>query len=101
MSCSCQKPGGGAPDRYVSFSDIDCDGNARLLMEMLYRHLEDPAKTNAFWEYFKKKAAGETGPQPDDLFMVHCHLNQLREFFETHEDREAQALLEKIEEECC
>ena len=80
--CACSKaaknqtsnkqPEPTTPDRYVSFKEIDCDGNARLLMGMIRRHIDDPARTNAFWEYFKKKAEGGSGPKPDDLFlMVH------------------------------
>lgn len=104
MPCSCRKPATqpeNQPDRYVSFKDIDCDGNAKQLMRYIHRHIDEPDKTNAFWEYFKKKAAGETGPQPDDLFMIHCHLNQIRELFETYNDTEALTLLDWVEVECC
>ncbi|TBV07183.1 N(2)-fixation sustaining protein CowN [Stutzerimonas kirkiae] len=89
------------PDRYVSFKDIDCDGNARLVMAFVRRHIDDPQRSNAFWEYFKKKASGGSGPRPDDLFLVHSNLNQIRELFEQYEDEEALALLDIVEEECC
>lgn len=89
------------PDRYVSFKEIDCDGNARLLMSMIRRHIDDPDRTNVFWEYFKKKAEGGSGPKPDDLFLIHSNLNQIRELFETWEDEEALVLLDQIEMECC
>ena len=108
--CACQKntskptlsphsdPGA---DRYVSFSDIDCDGNARIMMARIRKHIDDPARSNAFWEYFKKKAAGGSGPKPDDLFLIHSNLNQIRELFETWEDDEALQLLDRLEIECC
>ncbi len=108
--CACQKnannptpsphsePGA---DRYVSFSDIDCDGNARIMMALIRKHIDDPARSNAFWEYFKKKAAGGSGPKPDDLFLIHSNLNQIRELFETWEDNEALQLLDRLEIECC
>ena len=47
------------------------------------------------------KRKPRNGPPPDDLFMVHCHLNQIREFFEERADAEALALLSQLEEECC
>jgi len=94
--CLCNKP-----DRYVSFNGIDCDQNAALLMQTLLRHLADPAKCNAFWTYFLNKRRPASGPAPDDLFLIHSHLNQLRDFFEEHDDEAAQQLLEKIELECC
>ncbi len=109
--CACSKaaknPGspatasGGNADRYVSFKEIDCDGNARLLMEMIRRHIDDPARTNAFWEYFKKKAEGGSGPKPDELFLIHSNLNQIRELFESWDDEQALQLLDQIEMECC
>ena len=105
MPCSCKKTPDasteGQADRYISFKDIDCDGNARLLIGYIHRHIDDPTKTNKFWDYFVRKAAGETGPKPDDLFMIHCHLNQIRELFETYDDQEALALLDLVEVECC
>ncbi|MFC3912658.1 N(2)-fixation sustaining protein CowN [Pseudaeromonas sharmana] len=95
--CKCQQQ----PDRYVSFEGIDCNGNARLLMAMIYRHIEQPERNNAFWDYFRQKATGGSGPKPDDLFMIHCHLNQIRDLFEQWEDLEALTLLDRIEVECC
>lgn len=96
--CPCKHS---QPDRYVSFDGIDCDGNAAHLMQLLLGHLADPAKCNAFWTYFLKKRRPASGPAPDDLFLIHCHLNQLREFFELHEDEQAMGLLERLELECC
>ena len=48
-----------------------------------------------------KKRGGGSGPKPDDLFLIHCNINQVRELFETWEDEEALHLLEQLEEECC
>jgi len=106
MSCPCKNnPESGSgedkPDRYVSFIGLDCDAKATQLMGYIRHYIDNPEHTNAFWEYFKQKAAGEKGPQPDDLFLVHCHLNQIRELFETHEDAEALAFLDQVEQECC
>ena len=105
MKCSCTNAPDNAaeavPDRYISFIGLDCDAKAAQLMALIRRHIDDPAGSNVFWEYFKKKAAGGSGPRPDDLFLVHCHLNQIRELFEEREDAEGLALLDRIEQECC
>lgn len=107
MTCSCKDllpPGGDdapAPDRYVSFIGLDCDAKAERMMQHLRRHIDNPAHSNAFWAYFKKKAAGGSGARPDNLFLIHCHLNQIRELFEERQDDEALELLERIEAECC
>lgn len=89
------------PDRYVSFCGIDCDGNARLLMQYVRRHIDDPAKNNAFWDKFRDKLEGRSSERCDELFLVHSYINMIRELFETYGDDEALVLLEKIEEECC
>ena len=47
------------------------------------------------------KRKPRSGPPPDDLFLVHCHINQIRELFEERADAEALALLSLLEEECC
>ncbi|WP_024872698.1 N(2)-fixation sustaining protein CowN [Tolumonas lignilytica] len=104
MPCSCKqkkKTPSTTPDRYVTFDDIDCDGNARQLMTLIRKHIDDPNKTNKFWEYFKQKAEGGSGPKPDDLFLIHSNLNQIRELFELYEDDIALALLDVVEIECC
>ena len=88
-------------DRYVSFDGIDCDGNAQRIMACIERLLDLPGRSNAFWEYFMKKRAGGSGPKPDDLFLIHSNINQVRELFETWEDEEAMSLLVRLEEECC
>ena len=30
---------------------------------------------NAFWNYFLAKRQPKNGPKPDDLFLIHCHIN--------------------------
>lgn len=105
MPCSCKQkkspPAVATTDRYVTFDGIDCDGNARQLMAYIRKHIDLPEKTNKFWEYFKQKALGGNGPKPDDLFLIHSNLNQIRELFELYEDDEALALLDIVEVECC
>jgi N(2)-fixation sustaining protein CowN len=88
-------------DRYVSFEGIDCDGNARQVMACIEQMLELPGRSNAFWDYFMKKREGGSGPKPDDLFLIHSNINQVRELFETWGDDAAMQRLVKLEEECC
>ncbi|MFZ2162953.1 MAG: N(2)-fixation sustaining protein CowN [Sideroxyarcus sp.] len=88
-------------DRYVSFDGIDCNGNASRVMAMIERNLAESEKNNPFWDYFTAKRKPRSGPPPDDLFLVHCHINQIRELFEERADAEALALLALLEEECC
>jgi hypothetical protein len=89
------------PDRYVSFDGIDCDGNARAVMACIERLLQQPGRSNAFWDYFMQKRSPSSGPKPDDLFLIHSNINQVRDLFEAWDDAAAMALLEKLEEECC
>jgi hypothetical protein len=90
-----------ASDRYVSFDGIDCNGNARRVMALIERILAESENNSPFWEYFTAKRKSRSGPPPDDLFLVHCHINQIRELFEERADAEALALLSRLEEECC
>lgn len=95
------------PDRYISFKGIDGDGNARRLVAMLRRHIDDPAKSNLFWEKFKEKLAmagsaeSNGGRVLDELFLIHSYINNIRELFEEHDDQEALALLHQVEAESC
>ncbi|BCS55061.1 N(2)-fixation sustaining protein CowN [Geobacter sp. SVR] len=94
-------------DRYVTFKGIDGDGNARRIVAMLRRYIDDPDLTNAFWERYKEKLALAANPDLnsgrhlDELFLVHSYINNIRELFEEHDDHEALALLEQVETESC
>ena len=46
------------PDRYLSFKGIYEEENTQELIRMLRVHIDDPDKTNAFWEKFKTDAGG-------------------------------------------
>jgi len=95
------------PDRYVSFVDIEGDKNARELMAMLRRHIDDPLKSNRYWELFKEKLdrvgkpVEEGGRCMDELYLVHAYINNIRELFEQYEDQPALTLLDRIEAESC
>lgn len=96
--CGCKQA---TTDRYISFDGIDCDGNASRVMTCILHHVAIPERNTVFWDYFMKKRAGGSGPRPDDLFLIHSNINQVRELFETWQDQEAMALLAQLEEECC
>jgi len=89
------------PDRYLSFIGMECDAKAIEMMRRIRHYIDDPQHSNAFWEYFKNKAAAGSGPRPDALFLIHSNLNQIRELFEDKDDGEALRLLDNIEHECC
>ncbi|WP_153109078.1 N(2)-fixation sustaining protein CowN [Propionivibrio limicola] len=97
MSCSCQQK----TDRYKTFDGIDCDGNARKVMELIEKNMQLVEHDLPFWTYFMKKRQPRSGPKPDDLFLIHCHINQVRDLFDKTGDKEAQGLLVQLEEECC
>ncbi|MCE1240125.1 MAG: N(2)-fixation sustaining protein CowN [Azonexaceae bacterium] len=98
VDCGCRKK---KTDRYITFDGIDCDGNARRVMEMIEQHAPESGQAKAFWDYFLAKRTPKSGPAPDDLFLVHSHINQIRELFESREDQVALDLLFLVEEECC
>jgi hypothetical protein len=94
-------------DRYVTFIGIEGDRNSRELMVLLRRRIDDPARSNRFWELFKDKLErvgqpGENGEHClDELFLIHSYINNIRELFEEYDDQPALALLERIEIESC
>lgn len=88
-------------DRYVSFHGIDCDGNARMLLDFLRSHLHGSGSQSQWATYFFMKLEQRAALGQDDLFFVGSQINDLRTFFEDVGDRVALDLLEKVEEECC
>lgn len=91
-------------DRYVSFAGIDCEGNTAKLLARVFHHIDDPAKTNAFWEKFRAEvqAAEDIHERKfDGLCLICARVGILYELFEEYDDEEGTALLEKIENECC
>ena len=65
------------PDRYVTFTGIDCDGRTRAVMgriEGLVRRGENP-----FWSYFQAQRELAHGRGQDDLRVLHNFLPTLKE----------------------
>jgi len=100
---SSKQEGAPAPDRYVSFLDIDFEGNIAAVLTHLRRYIDDPEKSNGFWDRFKRRLAhcdfGQAGVA-DKLLLLHSHAYYMVELFEDHDDAEALAALKKLEEEC-
>ena len=80
MACGCENQ----TDRYKTFAGIDCDGNARQVMALIEKYAAQVEESRAFWEYFMAKRQPRSGPKPDDLFLIHCHINQIRELFDAY-----------------
>jgi hypothetical protein len=90
-------------DRYVSFLDIDFEGNMAVVLEHMRRYIDNPATTNAFWEKFKQRMAAidaGSGSITDKLLLLHSHVYYMVELFEDHDDEQALKDLKKLEEEC-
>lgn len=88
-----------ATDRYKSFSGIDCAGNTRRVMAYIDHHtigLED----HKFWTYFHGRRHATTGARLDDLLLLASFVNPIRDLFESKEDGDALALLDRLEDEC-
>lgn len=90
-----------APDRYVTFRGLNCDVNARHLLELMRQHLNQVAPSNPWLQYFNLKLADRQSLGQDELFFVGSQISQMREFFEQVQDDAALALLEQVEEDCC
>jgi N(2)-fixation sustaining protein CowN len=100
---SSKPEGAAAPDRYVSFLDIDFEGNIAAVLAHLRRYIDDPGKGDAFWDRFKQRLAhcesGQAGVA-DKLLLLHSHVYYMVELFEDNDDAEALTALKKLEEEC-
>lgn len=91
-------------DRYVSFTGIDCDGNAKIVIERVLALTEDPAICNAFWTRFRQRLAeaGKVGARKADELCLACsHTYYIEDLFEAHGDRLGLEALRRLEDECC
>lgn len=91
-------------DRYVTFRGIDCDGNAKVVIDRVLALIEDPAKTNKLWEKFKLRLAeaGQVGARKADELCLACsHTYYIEELFEAHGDEVGLDALRRLEDECC
>jgi len=92
------------PDRYVSFRGIRCTEQASLVLEHVFAIIDDPTKTNPFWEKFRSQiiaAADAHVRVKDELCLLCSHTYFIEELFDEHDDEVGLGHLKKIEEECC
>lgn len=58
--CSCKQKketkSTSTTDRYISFDGIDCDGNARILMSYIRRHIDTPRENQQVLGIFQAKS---------------------------------------------
>lgn len=93
-----------APDRYVSFSGIDCEGNARIVIDRVLALTQDPALSNRLWEMFKLRLAeaGKLGARKaDELCLACAHTYYMEDLFEAAGDAAGLDALRRLEDECC
>ena len=91
------------PDRYVTFVNIDFEGNMATVLGHLRRYISNPATSNAFWERFEQRLArieSDAGGITDKLLLLHSHVYYMVELFEDHDDEQALKDLKTLEEQC-
>lgn len=93
-------------DRYVTFKGIDCMGLADAVLKRVSALIDDPAKSNEFWDRFKVKMTAAYDPNsplgtPDPLYLVCSHTYYLYDLFEDWEDETGEKLVRAIEDTCC
>jgi N(2)-fixation sustaining protein CowN len=88
-------------DRYISFLGLDCDHRARRFVAGLRDLMRDSDPVDPFWTYLAAKLDGQAGPAHDELYHIHCHLNDIRDLLDRLGSPELIAELDVIETECC
>lgn len=88
-------------DRYLSFIGLNCDQRAERFIEDLRGLMCEPDRTDPFWTYLAAKLDGEKGPAHDELYHIHCHLNDIRDLLDRLDAPELIAELDVLETECC
>lgn len=91
-------------DRYVTFRGIDCDGNAKVVIDHVLALIDDPAKSNKLWDRFKLRLeeAGKVGARKADELCLACsHTTYIEELFELYGDETGLEALRRLEDECC
>lgn len=88
-------------DRYTTFLGIGCDANAERLIKMLDNNLQAGKGDLKWQDYFNQKRKEQIQLQKDNLNFIGHQTNALYEYFTNCEDKEANNLLYKIEQQCC
>ena len=89
-------------DRYITFDGIECDEQARRVMDCIRDCIETSREAPSSWSaYFERKLDEIARMGQDELFVVGSQVNYIRALFEEHEHRTGLDLLDRIEDECC
>ncbi len=91
-------------ERYVSFRGIDCEGNAKIVIERILAIIGQPENNNALWQRFQERLAeaGKVGARKADELCLACsHTYYIEELFEEHGDTIGLEALQRLEDECC
>ena len=91
-------------DRYSSFSGIDCEGNAKIVVERVLALIALPEHANCFWDRFllRLAEAGKLGARKADELCLACsHTYYIEELFERAGDEVGLTALRRLEDECC
>ncbi|SDX12184.1 hypothetical protein SAMN05421783_114122 [Thiocapsa roseopersicina] len=88
-------------DRYLSFVGLNCDQRAERFIGDLRELMREPDRTDPFWTYLAAKLDGQKGPAHDELYHIHCHLNDIRDLLDRLDAPELIAELDVLETECC
>lgn len=93
------------PDRYVSFKDIDCFGNAKAVVDEVLLVLEHERYGNPFWEQFVTKIPSsyyENDTKDEKLLYLVCaNVFYIEELFENAEHEKGEEALKRCEFDCC
>jgi N(2)-fixation sustaining protein CowN len=91
-------------DRYTTFTGIDCEGNAKVVVERVLALTAMPEHSNCFWDRFKIRLAeaGKVGARKADELCLACsHTYYIEELFEAAGDQVGLEALRRLEDECC
>lgn len=88
-------------DRYTSFADIDCAGNAHQIMDRLRQLTQTGQPDDQFVAYFTAKLAQQEALGQDALFFICSQINVIHALFDARQDQEALQWLAQLEDECC
>lgn len=95
-------------DRYISFNNIDCYENAKLVLDAMYELFAlKPESKNALWDRFETKLPLDYANNPiddlgkDTLYEVCSNVFYIEELFDEYEFEKGLELLKTAEFDCC
>ena len=89
------------PDRYLTFTGLECDTQATQIVDRLKQLILAPDTSSLYRTYLTQKLDEQQNRNQDDLHFVHSQINVLMDCFKACNDQEGLQMLERIEVECC